>query len=238
MRPLRGEGEGGVVIDILVPVLGRPQNAQPLVDSILGSDDYHDVRVTFLCTPGDDEEIAACRATGAKMLLVHTDDFQYARKINAGAGWSEADWFFLGADDLDFRPGWLDQAMLTHAATGCCVIGTNDLGNPTVMAGQHATHSLVHRSYMERGTWDEPGKLLHEGYHHNFCDTEFIDTAKVRGEFAFSAASHVEHLHPFWRWTDGRPKSADDRVYEIGRRTYHADSRTFRQRQRLWMRHR
>ena len=66
------------------------------------------------------------------------------------------------------------------------------------MAGEHATHSLVADWYIERGTIDEPGKVLCEEYWHEFVDDEFIGTAKYRMAFAFAEDSRVEHLHYMW----------------------------------------
>ncbi len=216
------------MIDLLIPVLGRPGNAQPLVDSIHAATMIPHT-ILFICSRDDHAQIEACRQTGAVVVL--SDDDRYAPKINLGATFphsnTESLWLFLGADDLKFHPGWDTAAFNDPNIFASRVIGTNDLGNPTVMAGKHATHSLVHRTYIEQGTIDEPGKLLHEGYQHNFVDNEFIATAKWRGEWAFAFGSHVEHLHPFWR------KSEDDRTYQLGRRTYHADSRLWRQRSKL-----
>lgn len=219
------------MIDILVPVLGRPQNAKPLVDSIhAATENPH--TILFICSRGDDEQIEACKETNSVVLLIDGGDFEYARKINHAATWplrkKPHEFVFLGADDLRFLPGWDRHAIRVYRDTQMPVVGTNDLGNPTVMKGRHATHSLVHRSYVERGTIDEPGKLLHEGYHHNYCDTEFCETAKRRNAFVFAFDSHVEHLHPFWH------KGEDDTIYEKGRRMYGPDRRTYTRRRRLW----
>lgn len=111
------------------------------------------------------------------------------------------------------------------------VVGTNDLGNPRVIAGKTATHSLVTRAYVgEHGTVDEPGKVLHEGYQHNFCDTEFVETAKRRGAWAFAGDSVVEHLHPHWS------KGDDDETYRRGQAGFEVDRRLHARRRRLWQR--
>jgi hypothetical protein len=216
-------------IDILIPVLGRPQNAQKVVDSIHANTVVPHTCI-FICSRGDHAEIEACKATKVPVLLC--DEDRYAVKINKGATWEYRDTphelLFLAADDLAFHRDWDRAAIDEYHASGRPVIGTNDLGNKTVMAGEHATHSLVHRSYIEAGTIDEPGKLLHEGYRHNFCDTEFVDTAKSRGAFTFAFESHVEHLHPFWQ------KGPDDLIYRKGRRTFPADRRTYYSRRPLW----
>lgn len=219
------------MIDLLIPVLGRPQNAQPLVDSIHAATTVPHT-IYFICTLGDEAQIEACKGTGAVTLLLGPGHSEYARKINHGIGWSAEsglaqEFVFLGADDLRFHPAWAENA-LAHYSEQTRVIGTNDLGNATVMAGKHSTHSLVHRSYVKVGTIDEPGKLLHEGYDHNYVDTEFIETAKSRGEFVFAAGSHVEHLHPFWH------KGPDDVIYRKGRKKVNRDASTFNRRRRLW----
>ncbi len=212
------------MIDILIPVLGRPQNAQPLVDSIR-QNTILPYTIVFICSRGDDAQIEACKQTQARVLLVDGGDHEYARKINHAAVHDTLDgeWLFLGADDLTFHPQW-DTAAVAFCAL---VTGTNDLGNPTVMSGKHATHSLVARDYIAEGTFDEPGKLLHEGYHHNWVDSEFCATAKARGVWAFASESHVEHNHPFWR------KGTDDDIYKAGRKTYHQDAQLWKVRQRL-----
>lgn len=223
------KGEDGEVIDILIPVLGRPQNAQLVVDSI-NAVTVAPHTVIFLATRGDEEEIEACKRTGCIVQLVDPGHGEYARKINFGVtlDYTDHPWVFLGADDLRFYPRWDSVAIEAGEAAEKPVVGTNDLGNATVMAGRHATHSLVRRSYAEQGTIDEPGKMLHEGYSHNWVDTEFIATAQKRDAFVFAADSHVEHLHPFWG------KGTDDAIYEQGRRDYNADRRLFQKRRRSW----
>lgn len=213
------------MIDLLIPVLGRPQNAQPLVDSIEANTKVPH-RITFLVSPDDADEISAIYKTGKP--YIRSPDPRYAPKINLGAKLTKGEFVFLGADDLRFHPGWDVAALAAYEDTGKPVIGTNDLGNATVMAGKHATHSLVHRSYVEQGTADEPGVLLHEGYQHNWVDTEFVGTAQKRGVFVFASESHVEHLHPFWH------KGTDDAIYEKGRQHYRVDRRLYQKRRRLW----
>lgn len=219
------------MIDLLIPVLGRPDNAQKVADSIHAATRVPHI-IVFLCTRGDTAEIEACKATRSTVHLVDPGPGEYARKINAGAeaNYGKCEFIFTGADDLHFHAGWDLIAIRAWQTTGCPVIGTNDLGNPSVVAGRHSTHTLVHRSYLEQGTADEPDKVLHDGYYHNFCDTEFIETAKARGAFTFAADSRVEHLHPFWK------KGADDVIYQVAREHYREDERHFQRRSRLWRR--
>lgn len=218
---------------VIVPVLGRPHRVGPLLASIAAATpEPH--RVLFVCSPGDGEEIASIAAAGAAHLVIERapGPGDYAAKINLAYGSSTEPFLFLGADDLAFKPGWLGAAfrpMLKDSRVG--VVGTQDLGNPLVIRGRHATHLLVRRSYVDQfGTIDEPGKVLHEGYGHNFCDTELVATAKKRGAWAFARRSIVEHLHPDW----GR--GPDDDTYRLGRSRFTDDERHFQSRQQLWRR--
>lgn len=219
-------------VAILIPVLRRPQNISPLVESIVSST-KESYEILFLVTPGDEVEINALE--DQKQPYIIMDDSyvrrgDYARKINKGFNSIDAKWYFIGADDLRFQDGWFEAAMVEYKKTKACVIGTNDLGSPTVMRGQHATHSLVLGDYVRKcGTIDEPGKVLHEGYQHNFVDTEFVATAKWRGAWAFAANSRVEHLHPDWN------KGERDSVYIIGRSGWNVDQRYFNYRKNLWL---
>ena len=151
----------------------------------------------------------------------------YAEKINRGVDLTSEPLLFLGADDLDFRSGWLEAA-LARLADGIGVVGTNDLCNPRVIAGEHSTHSLVTREYAALGTIDEPGKLLHEGYPHEFVDDEFVETAKFRGAYAHAGDAIVEHLHPM------AGKAPTDALYSAQRRRMCKGRPIYAKRRSLW----
>lgn len=175
---------------ILVPALGRPHNVTPLLDSIEAA--TPGARTLFLCDHGDDAEIEAVAADRRAHLDICGGN--YAAKVNRGIEITAEPLIFTGADDLLFHPGWFEIASaLISDEIG--VVGTNDLCNTRVIAREHSTHSLVSRTYCERGTIDEPGKLLHEGYEHEYVDDELVETAKFRGAYTQSEAI-VEHLHP------------------------------------------
>jgi hypothetical protein len=219
-------------VAVLVPVLDRPHRVAPLAESIDHAATVP-TRILFLCSPDDQDEIDAVHDAGQVPLVVPWRPGQgdYARKINHGYRYAVAagvEWSFLAADDLRFHPAWDAAAIETGRDLGVCVVGTNDRGNPKVIDGRHATHSLVHRDYLECGTADEDGLILHEGYWHNWVDNEFVETARARGTFAPSANSVVEHLHPVWG------KGEEDATYARGREHYHPDRRLFDQRRRLW----
>lgn len=218
-------------LSILIPVLRRPQNIHPLVESIMGSTGIP-FNLLFIVSPGDHQEIAELDNQKLAYLIMgntYENKGDYARKLNQGFRVVESDWYFLGADDLKFHPGWFDSAMETYNKTQACVIGTNDMGNPTVMQGQHSTHSLVLREYvLECGTIDQPGRVLHEEYPHEFVDLEFVETAKWRGAWAFSQSSVVEHLHPNWG------KSPMDELYAKQEERMKLGKIIYERRKHLW----
>jgi hypothetical protein len=224
-------------LSILVPVLRRPGNVHRLVDDIAAATTDVDFEIVFISTVGDTGEHDAIEAERTRrdvtirhltMPPVRAGD--YARKINHAIASLEATWYFLGADDLHFHPGWFSSAMFAHTQTECLVVGTNDLGNSRVQVGDHSTHTLVHRDYVARGTIDDPTRLLHEGYVHCYVDDEFIQTAIHRGEFVSVTSSVVEHLHPDWGKSDRR----NDVAYGISRMSMVGGRRLFLKRREKW----
>lgn len=213
-------------VAILVPVLNRPANVAPLMESIQATtpDPY---RVLWICDPGDTAEQDEIAHEGGWMI---SPGGSYASKINAGFRETDEPWLMLAADDLRFHPEWLERAM-RWATPETGVIGTNDLCNPRVMCGEHSTHSLVRRSYIdaESGVVDEPGKVLHEGYMHEYCDDEMVQTAMARGRYVHAFDSIVEHLHPLV------DKAPDDDTYRKGRVHTRQSRRLFAMRRRLWV---
>jgi hypothetical protein len=220
-----------LTLAVLVPVLRRPWRAQPTVDAFAATTDPP-WRLLFVCTPGDDGEIEAVRATGADHLIAPFDagPGDWARKINHAYRQTDDDLLLLAADDVAPRAGW--SAEVRRAAEmGYGVIGTNDLGNPHVMSGALSTHPVVARWYADScGTIDGPGRVVDEGYRHNFVDNELAGTAQLRKAWAFCSDAVVEHLHPSWG------KAPLDEIYHLGRSGFDQDRDRFVGRRERWMR--
>lgn len=218
--------------DILVPVLGRPQNVVPLVESIkAATPEPHSIM--FIASAGDTDEIAALEAACQDYLVID-EPGTYARKINLAARETSSPLMFSAADDLLFHKGWLSEARW-QLKDGVQVVGTNDLGNQRTINGDHSTHTLFTRAYINDpgGVIDgPPGQVLCEQYPHDYCDDEFIQTAKARGVYAHAFGSHVEHMH--WLWGKGDP--AKDDTYRLGESTSPQGGRIFAHRRRLWRR--
>lgn len=171
----------------------------------------------------------ACNSTIPHVIHIVREGSSYSEAVNLIYPKLAQPFFFLGSDDLIFKPGW-DIEIMKVMDGGGMVVGTNDLHNPDVLAGNHATHYMVRKEYIEQqgGVADKSYPVLYQ-YKHNYCDTEFIETAKSRSMFIPCLSSIVEHIH--WAWGLAHM----DAVYEKGRNTAGEDLQTFNSRRHLWM---
>jgi glycosyltransferase involved in cell wall biosynthesis len=207
---------------VLVPVMKRPESAEPFMRSLRASTSLATAYAIY-----DEDDIAtrdAWKAAGAQLLPSSGPSF--ATKINDGYRNTDEPWLFLVGDDVAFHPGWLDHAQFAGKITEASVIGTNDLGNPRVMRGEHATHMLIRRKYVDEqgASWDGPGVVCHVGYRHWFVDDELVHAAKERNVWSMALASKVEHLHPLFK------KGQSDETYRIGQLYADKDRKTFAKR--------
>ena len=189
---------------ILVPVLARPGNVGPLVDSYLDARPPES-NLVFIVNDDDLEEIAAIEAQlDQEHVVLFTMPPQvrtWGQKVNAGSG-LPADWYLFAADDITFTPGWWEATEQLRNDPQVGVIGTNDSatgqGNPRVAKGEHTCHPLVRASYAALGTMDDPNEVVHSGYNHWCVDDELVWTAKLRNAWAFCSEAILEHRHPYW----------------------------------------
>ena len=221
---------------IVVPVLGRPDRAAPLVASVQAATQC-EWRLVFVATHGDRAEVDACVAVarGTSRVQVHMCDWpagpgDYARKINWAYSQAAEPYVLCAADDLRFHPGW-DAAVLELAdRLDVGVVGTNDLGNNLTVMGRHSTHPLVARCYIEvlGGYVGGQGRVYFEGYDHQWADNELVQTAIARGCYAHAPGAVVEHLHPLWG------KAQRDATYAKALARGDDDRRLFESRRGLW----
>jgi hypothetical protein len=228
--------EGGSVlsISVLVPVLGRPQNARPVLESLRSTSD---AELVFIVTANDLEELDACRMAvtldrGSSRTLVVEEwrSHDYPKKMNHAYGETISDWVLLGSDDITFEPGWQDELLRAARATGKSVIGTNDKANRLVMKGIFSTHALVSRAYVEEqgGCLEGPGHLVSEVYEHNFPDRELAALAQSRDEWVFAPRAVIRHRHPAFG------TAPQDATYEKGREHFLEDQARFWERAEQW----
>jgi hypothetical protein len=209
-------------VRILIPMLGRAHLVQWLVENIRTSSD---ASVLFICSPNDRDAIIACNRSGEDVLVVdwEPERADYAKKINLGYRETIEPWLFLGASDLVFHHDWDKFGLMVAERTGAGVVGTQDTRNPSVKRGIQSTHSLVRREYIQEfgGTYDHSGEIYSEHYDHQYVDVELVETAKLRGRWAFSKRSVVEHRHPHWGTAE------NDATYEKAMRQTTQDRRLY-----------
>lgn len=227
-------------LTILVPVLDRPHRIRPLLESI--EETTPGAHVVFIDDAGDEIEAETLKKTledykpgpffgvgrfGSLRVTAMITSGNYAAKINSAVRYTTEPLLLFAADDLKFHPGWFEAAK-AKLTEGIGVVATEDLCNGRVAQGLLATHPLVTRDYCARGTVDDPGKVLHEGYRHEYVDREFSETAIFRGAFAYAPDAIVEHLHPMVG------KAPMDRLYHGQLRRMRQGRRVYGRRRHMW----
>lgn len=208
-------------VAIIVPVLGRPEHAEALTESLRVNTPKGTYKVIAVCENAED---TAAWIPHANLTALEESVHTFAEKVAwAYSTLVSEPYVLLVGSDVVFKPHWLESAMKVADKTGAGLIATNDLGNPRVMAGRHATHPLISRRYIEEkgASWDGPGTIVHTGYRHCFVDDEWSVKAQTDGEFAFARRSEIEHRHPAWG------KAESDWVYEKGMSSFQEDKALF-----------
>jgi hypothetical protein len=220
-------------LDIIVPVLSRPGNAQPLIDSIRANTTVEHT-ITFMVSPDDTNQLKACEQTDADIYIVEWQPgpADASKKWNLGYRITSNPYVFTAADDLEFEFGWDTEILRVAENTGAGMVGSNDDANPLVKRGRHSTHSLFSRAYIDTvgGTFfDGPGIVYCEKYQHQWIDTEAVKAAMDRRQWAFAMMSVVRHHHPFYY----RATPMDD-TYRKALGDASEDQRLYKQRLLQW----
>jgi len=222
------------MITVVIPSFGRADRIRGVVDNVLFATHTLE-KIIVVVEPEQYDEYVKALSNGdlsRVTILANQRSRNYAGAINTSIPWSSR-YLFMGADDVVFTKGW-DLLVLNtmRALPHIKVVGTNDELNTYVLQGTHSTHSLVDIEYanVPGGVVDGgPGTLLYEGYDHNYCDTEFIGTAKARAVFAPCLSAVVRHNH----FTVGR--SERDATYDKAYANIDEDARKYLARQPLWV---
>jgi hypothetical protein len=209
-------------VDVIVPtVKSRVDKIEGLARSLWAS-----TGLARLVLVVDDDEHAGMVSHLADEVIVEPGSFAHKLNVAFDRSTGDAPWLKFVGDDCKFRAGWLDHLQHVAKNYGAKVVGSNDLANPRVVRGEHATHWMVARDYIAEvgASWDGPGVWAHEGYRHNFVDDEIVSAAIQRGVFQVALGSIVEHFHPM------TGKAETDDVYEECQKHFMADARLFEKR--------
>ena len=197
-------------IAIIVPVMRRPQNVEPMLSSLADSGCADSCTMYFVADVDDESELAELDRLGANVIVNHAELQTFAVKCNLGYRETDEDWMLLVGDDVRFGSDWVQGAFVDD--DGSSLISTNDLCNRSVMRGLHSTHPLIRRKWADQhgASWDGAGTVCHNGYRHWYVDNEWTAVAQMAGEFRYAPNAVVEHMHPLFG------KGENDDVYRLG----------------------
>lgn len=216
-------------VAIIVPTLGRPRLLGPLAVNVhLTTPTSY--TLMFVADEEDEETVKRASQIGNASVTLHGGT--YPEKTNAGVRETDEELVVLANDDVVFHPGWYRRAWEAFYKSPIQVVGGPDL-SPATENGDHVTMPILRRSYIEDpgASWREPGVALHEGYHHNYSETELWALASDRGVSRFVRGCVIEHRHPDWG------KADLDETYERGARTnFDGDAALFEARTKAWRR--
>jgi len=203
---------------VVIPSMYRPEGLLRAVESVLST--APGVKVVCVLDM-DDEPSRAILGTlddESVCIVTVTGDMPTASRWNAGAEYSEADYFVIGADDIVFQPGWLEAALgAMDVLGGECVVGFNEGASFGVLAA----HFMVSRKYAARGLG---GCIMIPSYEHGFTDVEVTARAKSDNRLAFAEGAVIQHLHPFYGTAE------TDEIYEKGNESNARDEALFARR--------
>ena len=219
------------MITVLVPTWHRPGSLIPLVRNITETT-RTGAQVVIIAEADDGPTFALAADLAPALMVANTRKRNFAGALNTGYAHAAGDYVFTGSDDLWFSPGWDEAALAVFASDPALrVVGTNDLGNPEVLAGLTSTSHLIDRRYIDEVgavVGQPPGMVVCEDYGHEYTDTELVATAKARGVFAPCLASIVEHRHMIFG------KAPWDETYARTRAASAGDGAIFESRRHLW----
>lgn len=207
----------GAEVAVIVPVMRRPKNVLPLLESFAASGHEDRAALYFVADMDDRAELEELDRVRANVIRNYSAVQTFAVKCDLGYRETTEPWLLFVGDDVEFHSGWLQAAFADD--DGRAFISTNDLFNRGVMAGSHATHPLIRRDWIDShgASWDGPGSVCHHGYGHWYVDNEWTEVARAAGEFRYAPECVIEHLHPL------AGKAHDDDVYRLGQRRAASD---------------
>jgi hypothetical protein len=204
-------------VDVIIPSLGRParlaealmslRDAGAQLRAVSPISPRSGVGVIVVAEEPINQSVAA--QCGARVLAEGGNAVQ---KWNAGAAASYADWFVLGADDLLFRPGWLDVALATDKG-GYVGLRTQGSGAP-----EYAEHYMASRAFCIKHLG---GCLVIPHYLSQYLDVEAWARAQRAGVAVSTAEIVAEHRH----WANGG--APFDATYQLSRNVVANDDAMF-----------
>jgi len=217
-------------MSIVIPTLWRSHLLGRLVWNIVKTTPPGAFYIYFVVDQADDMTGMFLKRLDGPFTAVETKRRGYPPAVNTGVSAGEEPFVTITNDDVSFHDGWY-QAVMDAFADGVDVVAPDDL-SPSTANHDNCTMPIVRRSYIDDpgGAWQEPpGVAMHEGYHHNFAETELWQLAEHRGVAKFVDTCVIEHHHPDW----GK-REMDDTYAEGAKQRWNEDAALFEQRRQEW----
>lgn len=205
------------MLDILLPAK-RSKKLKTVAESIKETT-RTPYLLTFIIEEEDTETVKSAEGLGD----VLTGTFGTpAKAINYGFKKTNHPYFIFANDDFVFQPNW-DTNAFAKMTDGKSVIAIND-GSPSPQWG---TITLSRRSYVnDHGGTENKGEVFHEGYTHNYVDTEYWERATQQNVTDVAPDSVIIHEHPAFGYeadtVHKKPKNTerDSQIFMERRRQY------------------
>jgi len=106
------------------------------------------------------------------------------RKFNVGYQHTAGEWIVTGTDDIEFLPGWLEDALAIGETYA--VVGLHDQARGTAML------FMLRRDYIDG---EQRGRICFPWYHVWYSDIEIMQRAKLLGQYESVQAMSVRHYN-------------------------------------------
>lgn len=212
------------LLAVCVPTYGRSERLASVATNIHENTQVPH-KIYFGVEPEDTASQEAIKAIGEEFVISKYPGC-HTGAANTIVELLTEPFFIMANDDFNFHKDW-DTHAIPGMSENVMVLGLNDMGT-----GKCNTIFLVKLRYIREmsGVMDEPNTYFYSGYKHNFADTEFYETAIMRGVFAICPDSKVEHMHP------GFGKGVKDPTYHRSDSTANGDREVYNSRRSNWQR--
>lgn len=202
-------------VSIILPSLNRYQKLGRVLDNLKATIHGIEVEYIILLSENDALSIRETKGRGIEPIIT-PHNIRPVQLWNMGAKLSQAEWLYLGSDDVIHPPNWL-RICLSTPNRGFIGIGDGKI------SPNWAPFFLVTKSWCRE---NQNGVFLVPHYKHWGLDPEICARAARSGTFLF-APIKVEHIH----YAFG--KASRDSTYKRAEEYHEKDMALFKKRRDL-----
>jgi hypothetical protein len=150
----------------------------------------HEITVYAVFDSDDTESVESVRKLFPQVRRIvvtppATPIYKWNEGLREAAKDSNMTHVVLGADDVSWHDGWLDE--VSKVSSGLVGLNTLEYGE------RHCTHFVLTRQFIVEVNG---GVIFTPHYKHLFADNEILARARQVGAFQYCPNAIVEHLHP------------------------------------------